>query len=141
MIFTISLNNNKIQFEIGTIIIFLCIFYLYWTIQQKNNEINNEKNIIIQKLIRQSSRWAIAADQDKSPIIALLHANYAAGYLWALKDIASDIEIKTASNIDILQFTKKITDIQDKSTKYVSLSCPKFVGDVDKELAKLAGDM
>ena len=78
--------------------------------------------------------------QDKSPIISLLHANYAAGYLWSLKDIASDIEIQNATNIDIINFTEKIVDIQDKSTKKVSHACPQFLDDIDKELAKLGGD-
>ena len=35
----------------------------------------------IRTLLRQSARWALASQQDKSPLIALLHANYGAGYL------------------------------------------------------------
>ena len=35
----------------------------------------------IQKLTRQAARWSTAAAQDESPLIAVLHANYAAGYL------------------------------------------------------------
>ena len=37
-------------------------------------------------LVRQASRWSVAAQQDKSPMIALLHANYGVGYLWALQE-------------------------------------------------------
>lgn len=40
-----------------------------------------------QKLIRQVARWSTAGKQDKNSMIAVLHANYGAGYLWALKDI------------------------------------------------------
>ena len=58
-------------------------------------------------LIRQAARWAAAAQQDKSPMIALLHANYGAGYLWALKDIASDQDIYNNTGIDVLQLKKK----------------------------------
>ena len=95
----------------------------------------------INTLIRQAARWSAAAQQDESPIIALLHANYGAGYLWALKDIASDKEIENASGIDVLKFKKTITDIQDESTKKVSKLCPQFVGDINKYLLELAGDV
>ena len=50
----------------------------------------------IQKLTRQAARWSTAAAQDDSPLIAVLHANYGAGYLWALKDIATAKQIKNA---------------------------------------------
>ncbi len=94
----------------------------------------------INTLIRQAARWSAAAQQDESPIIALLHANYGAGYLWALKDIASDKEIEDASGIDVLKFKKTITDVQDQSTQKVSNLCPEFVGDINEYLLELAGN-
>ena len=129
-------DYNELNIELWVIILFIGIYYFF-----KNYKcMFSDKNKLIKKLLRQSSRWAVAAHQDKSPIISLLHANYAAGYLWSLKDIASDIEIQNATNIDIINFTEKIVDIQDKSTKKVSHACPKFLDDIDKELAKLGGD-
>jgi hypothetical protein len=104
------------------------------------NHSNDDINTIIQTLVRQCARWAVAAQQDKSPIIALLHANYATGYLWALKDIATDNQIKIATNVDILEFTKKITNIQDISTQKVSHNCPHFLEFINIELAKMGGD-
>ena len=95
----------------------------------------------IKTLLRQCSRWAVAAEQDESPLISLLHANYAAGYLWALKDIATEEEIKSVSSVDIQEFEKKITDVQDKSTKAVTAVCPDFIGNSDPYLLQLAGDM
>ncbi len=119
---------------IGLIIGFVCAFFYLRKIP-----ITHKQHI--QTLVRQASRWAAAAKQDDSPIIALLHANYGAGFLWALKDIATDTEIEKATNIDIIKFTKKITDIQDQSTKKVSRACPKFTGNIDKELLRLGGDV
>tara|TARA_B100000700_G_C14455009_1_gene583411 strand:- start:120 stop:491 length:372 start_codon:yes stop_codon:yes gene_type:complete len=95
----------------------------------------------IETLIRQASRWSVAAQQDESPIIALLHANYGAGYLWALKDIATDQEIFENTGLDIIKFKKKIIDVQDAATKRVSRACPEFIGDVDKYLLSLGGDL
>ena len=93
-------------------------------------------------LIRQASRWSVAAQQDKSPMISLLHANYAVGYLGALEDIASEREIERVIGVGNLPtFRKKIIDIQDKSTKAVSNACPDFMGPhIDEYLTKLAGD-
>ena len=112
-------------------------------IQKTNIPSNSSDRItkIINTLIRQTSRWSAAAQQDDSPIIALLHANYGAGYLWALKDIASDQEITERTGLDIIKFKKKITDIQDAATRNVSKQCPQFTGDVDKFLLELGGDV
>ena len=112
-------------------------------IQKTNIPSNSSDRItkIINTLIRQTSRWSAAAQQDDSPIIALLHANYGAGYLWALKDIASDQEITERTGLDIIKFKKKITDIQDAATRNVSKKCPQFTGDIDKFLLELGGDV
>tara|TARA_Y100001970_G_C13793964_1_gene631668 strand:- start:277 stop:642 length:366 start_codon:yes stop_codon:yes gene_type:complete len=80
----------------------------------------------IETLIRQASRWSVAAQQDESPIIALLHANYGAGYLWALKDIATSEEIENITSIDALKFEREITSTQDLATKKAIKICPKF---------------
>lgn len=115
--------------------------YILGNGEKLNTHICDNKKNNIKTLIRQTSRWAIASTQDKSPLIALLHANYSAGYLWALRDIASDMEIKQVTNVDIVKFIKNITNIQDKATKIVSKNCPNFVGDLDPTLLKIAGDL
>ena len=95
----------------------------------------------VKTLLRQSARYTAAAEQDKNPLIALLHANYGTAYLWALRDVASDNDIKTIMNVDIHKYAKKVTDIQDKSSKKVSALCPNMAGNVDKYLLKIAGDL
>ena len=94
----------------------------------------------IQKLVRQTARWATAAKQDESPLIALLHANYAAGYLWALKDIATPSEIEKSAGIDLKRFEKHITEVQDGVTQKVVKKCPQFSGEVDLYLSTIAGE-
>lgn len=81
---------------------------------------------IIQVLSRQAARWSTAAKQDKNTMIAVLHANYGAGYLWALKDIASSEQIKAATGIDILKFEREIVSIQDEATMKMAKICPKY---------------
>lgn len=111
------------------VVIFICI---------KRKVRLGEDNI--QKLVRQTARWATAAQQDESPLVALLHANYAAGYLWALKDIATPIEIEKSAGIEMKRFEKHITDVQDAVTQKVVKKCPQFAGEVDLYLSTIAGD-
>ena len=95
----------------------------------------------IRTLLRQTARWSAAASQDESPIVALLHANYGAGYLWALKDIATEKSIKKATGVNIHMFEKIIIGIQDKATKKVSGLCPQFYSKLNTELLVLGGDL
>ena len=123
------------------IIIILCgiILILLFTKNNKNSQLNN-KNTIIKTLIRQAARWSLAAEQDSSPMVAVLHANYGAGYLWALRDIATDDEIKAATGIDILQFRDKVTKVQDDATKKMVKVCPNYAPS-NSYFGKIAGDI
>jgi len=101
---------------------------------------SSKSNILINTIIRGCARWAAASLQDKSPLIAVLHANYASGYLWALRDTFSDEEIKRSSGINIIEFQKRITDIQDIATKQMISVCPKYASHIDTYLGKIGGE-
>ena len=95
----------------------------------------------IASLVRQASRWATAAEQDKNAMIALLHANYAAGYLWALRDIASDTEIEAAvPGLSLPTFIDEIVATQDKATRRVSSLCPAFAPTEPPYLVYFSGE-
>lgn len=104
----------------------------------KNNSKTQLQNNIL-KLVRQSARWSTAAKQDKNPLIAVLHSNYGAGYLWALKEIASNDQIEQAANIDISKFENEIINVQDQITKRLIHLCPNFAPE-KSYLAKIAGE-
>lgn len=93
----------------------------------------------IKKLVQKTAKWATTAQQDASPVNSLLHANYAAGYLWALKDLASDKEIHRATGIDVQKFEEHITNMQSMITKRVIKRCPEFEGEIDLYLSTIAG--
>jgi hypothetical protein len=71
----------------------------------------------IMTLYRQAARYAVASLQDESDVIRILHANYAMGYLMALKDIATDTEIEKITGVNRVVFEDKISKIQDTATK------------------------
>jgi hypothetical protein len=115
----------------------LCvIFVLYLMMKNKTRGMNKS----IEKLVRQSARYAVAAQQDESPVIAILHANYAAAYFYALKDIASESQIHNATGIDVKKFKEHVINVQDMVTRKTSEKCPEFVGEVDVYLAQIGGE-
>lgn len=128
-----------------TIIIITTIIvdgYLFFTWFRKTEKfVNQEKKEMISKLIRQSARWSSAAKNDNNNLIAVLHANYGAGYLWALKDIFTEKEIEEVLGSEELRkkYEDEIIKIQDKMTKKAVNDCPQFSGAIDF-LAKLAGE-
>jgi hypothetical protein len=103
----------------------------------KDNKNNDTK---IHAILRGSSRFSLASLQDKSPLIALLHANYGTGYFWALRDAFTDKEITKSTGLDIVEYQKKITTIQDNITKNIIKLCPNFATELDLNLAKIAGE-
>lgn len=93
---------------------------------------------IITTLVRQAARWSSASLQDESPLIAVLHSVYGAGYLWALKDIATENEIRQV--VDPKKFEHQIIKAMDQATKKAVRACPQYKGDVNQFLAELAGE-
>ena len=132
----------KTSNSIYIIAIILLVITVYLNFRKKHTLIMGfNKKEIIQTLIRQASRWSIASESDKSPLISLLHANYGVGYVSALRQIASDTEIYNSTGINIIEFESKITNIQDKATRNVSTICPQFVGELNRDLLKIAGNL
>ena len=96
---------------------------------------------IIRALLRQSARWATASRQDQSPLIAVLHANYGAGYLWALQDIATAQEIESVGIIDDLtEFRDEILRTQDWATRKAIEVCPQYAPELGGVLGKIGGE-
>jgi hypothetical protein len=96
---------------------------------------------MINKLIRQGARWYKGYQNDQNPLIGVLHANYAAGYLWALKDLFEDEEIEKVlgGKQERLQYEKAITKAQDESTKKAVDVCPEYTNTLDF-MSKIAGE-
>lgn len=88
----------------------------------------------IATLYRQCARWAVASTQDRSEVIGLLHANYAAGYLWAIKDVATSDDFRRVTGEDMLEFEKKITRIQDGATRRLVEKCSAVIPITDTGL-------
>ena len=95
----------------------------------------------IEKLVKQSARYATIAQQDKSPMTALLHANYAVSYLYALNDIATENQIHNATGIDVKKFKEHVINVQDMVSKKTSETFPEIMGQLDIYLAEIGGEV
>lgn len=144
--------KNRVLVLLGTTIITEHIMQLFghkvelftpWkTAEKKNYQPLYTKNVV-DTLVRQSSRYAIASEQDESTLIALLHANYAGGYLWALKDIVNERTINEhIPKSSLKELEKYITSVQDKASQRATSECPQLVGPISNRIvASLAGDI
>jgi Na+-transporting NADH:ubiquinone oxidoreductase subunit NqrC len=90
----------------------------------------------IRILYRQTARYAVASLQDESPVVKSLHANYAMGYLMALKDLATTGEFARATGDNLLSFERKIASIQDASTVSLVGDCPDLIPNEDPGLLR-----
>lgn len=104
----------------------------------KNNYKEKYENAI-KTLVRQAARWSTASVQDENVMISVLHANYGAGYLWALLDIAEPNEINKITGINIQKFKSSIVNAQDSASKKMIKVCPNFAPKTSY-LTKIAGE-
>jgi len=121
----------------GTVILYILLLIVIVVAITNVNTKVNEKDKIIRRLVRGISRYGNATIQDKSPLIGVLHANYSAGYLYALMDIATKKEIMNATGIDIKKLAEVIISNQDKAHKNAILQCPEYETYLDPYLTKL----
>ncbi len=93
----------------------------------------------IRTLLRHAARWAIAAGQDREPVIRALHANYAVGYILALREVASDAEVMAVTGYDPYDLYAELLVVQDEATHQIALACPQLIPE-PAWLAQIAGE-
>lgn len=82
---------------------------------------------ILQSLMRQALRWTIAAEQDENLLIRLTHANYGVAYITALRQIASNGEVKQATGYDPHQVGEYIARVQDWALRSFAPHVPQMI--------------
>jgi hypothetical protein len=117
----------------AVLILFLLLVLVFVVVFRPMSS-DSDKQIRI--LYRQTARYAVASLQDDSAVIKSLHANYAMGYLMALKDLATTEEFAKATGDNLLSFERKIAGIQDASTVNLVGDCPDLIPDVDPALLR-----
>lgn len=94
----------------------------------------------IRELLRQSARYAIAAEQDLNPLIAVLHADYAAGFLYAIQAAFTEGHFRQATGMDFRAVLKQVQQIQDRAHRRLISDCPRLAPQGQlQQLARSAG--
>ena len=123
-----------------TVLILFLVLVLVFVVFRPDKSLRDLDRVPLDKqiriLYRQTARYAVASVQDDSPVIKSLHANYAMGYLMALKDLATTEEFAKATGDNLLSFERKIAGIQDASTVNLVGDCPALVPDEDPALLR-----
>jgi hypothetical protein len=116
------------------LLVIVLVFIVLRTANPPMSNVSLEKQIRI--LYRQTARYAVASLQDESPVVKSLHANYAMGYLMALKDLTTTEEFKRATGDNLLSFERKIAAIQDASTVNLVGDCPELIPEAEPGLLR-----
>jgi hypothetical protein len=90
---------------------------------QRQIQSRNQEEYIV-RLLRQTGRWAIAAQQDENPYIANLHATYAMGYLMALRELYTDETIRNMTGVDVRHLSDQISYTMDRAIQQLVTICP-----------------
>jgi hypothetical protein len=91
--------------------------------------VNLTNKDIAKKLIKKAASLSVISTQNFDPVTSVQKANYAIGYLDALRDIMSDSEIKNLVNIDLNKFTDELVKIQSHNIMNMTDKCPSLSTD------------
>lgn len=117
-----GLNTNiLLGFVIGVLVAFVLLELIRKCYISSSGKQIQQK--YLRTLARQAERWTVAAEQDDNPLIAVLHANYGAGYMWAMDDIASEREIEEIIESSYDEFRGRIVRNQDKAAQQLIDKC------------------
>ncbi len=92
----------------------------------------------IQTLVQKCASYAVQAQQDASPVQAMLHANYAAAYLDALKVVSSERQIQQVGSVNLGTFQSHVLNVQKSVTDKALEAVPELAGKVDLYLQSIA---
>jgi hypothetical protein len=130
---------SEFTFIIFLIIVIAHVIYIY-----RCSRCVIERGKYIKTLFRQCARWSTASIQDTNPVVANIHANYAAAYLYSLEDLFTADEISSATNTDYKTFREGIQQNQDIVTKNMIQACPNFAKQIEGSsilVSKIAGEL
>lgn len=78
-------------------------------------------------LLRSANRWALAATQDKAPLLALMHICYAKAYVVAVRRIMTDEQLRDAHNVNMIELIEKMDQVERQAVAAIAASSPNLV--------------
>lgn len=75
-------------------------------------------------MLRQVTRWILAAKQDQDPAVMLLHTNYAVGNLDLIRQLFTDEQVERETGYKPLTLHREAITLQDYAQKKLLELCP-----------------
>ena len=113
-----------IALQILVAILLLCILGRVAT--GVNRSVSRETLTVAGTLLKASSRWALMAEQDKNPLIALMHIDHALAYGKALRELLNDREIHVATGVDMREHVANMERRQAKILTRIGDKCSRL---------------
>jgi hypothetical protein len=85
---------------------------------------NSQFKGTLKNLISQSNRWSTIAQQDQNLVVALMHVNYALGFLKASRRLASDEDIQKITGTNVVELHFIMENQQADLIQQISTACP-----------------
>lgn len=115
-----------------TIVVFICFLGISvlsristGVRQPVARETLNNSNI----LLKASNQWAMSSEQDRNPLIALMHICYAKAYARALRKLLNDDQIFKAHNVDMQEREQKMDSLEQKIMSKLLKQYPNLLPD------------
>lgn len=100
-------------------------------VMMKEYNIKDSSEVMI-SLIEKMIMWKGQSEKENNPIIKLSYSNYANAYLWALRTINTDENIKLLTGVDINNISKELHELNDLALLYTLKECPNSTIEQDK---------
>lgn len=79
------------------------------------------------RILRAASQWSVTAEQDKNPVLALMHNTTAKTYVNALREMLPDAEIANALKVDAKDMLQKIEKMEQKIHRKIAAVAPALI--------------
>lgn len=110
---------KRAVYVVGGLLLLLLVIRYMWP----RNTVSGTSKLAA--LVRQAARWGAAAKQDRSPLMGLTHANYAAAYLQVLRELHGDAALAdAATSFRISDLQADIDELQIKLQRSAAGQCP-----------------
>lgn len=83
----------------------------------------------IKRLVRHSAQYATIANQDKDPLIALMHTNFALAYANSAKNLIPSKEIERIANVNLDELISVLEEEQLIAMQRLNQFCPQLQPD------------
>lgn len=79
---------------------------------------------VVKRLVNECSQWAMMAEQDKSDMLALTHANYAMSHYYAIQQIANPEYVYESCGVKLDDLGNEVKHLQKRCADKVIQSRP-----------------